>query len=1022
MHPRAPSFALVNTISFAALCACSSEPGATFGELRSQALNEQASCAPNAAVTSTLPCAEWRVQAPFHNIFDGSLPGMVDAAGTPTGFSMALATRSGNGHVPAQLLVRPAQGELDISASPGIAASTADTQDNALGVGIALPNGVFRVDATLLRPPSGSGAYEQAGVWFGIGQRNYIKLVLMSAPDALTIQASLEENDVARAPLYGSLPALPERLRLSLELDPQRREARAYALVDDGPERLIGSFADVPESWLGIGPEGQAAFAGVMATARHRAAVLEPLTFSFGDFRVTRDLGLPDEPDALGAGYSVEPALAGATFDNPTSLLEAPGTGQLLVTEREGRVYAVPAAGGDKTLVLDLSAVTQGYQDLGLLGLALHPRFGDRGSQSGGYMYLHYAHADQPMPPPVTLDAPTDTRLSRFTVDLDTLTADPASELVLISQQDENVWHQGGAMFFGPTDGFLYLSMGDEGGSLCVLDNCQRVDRDLFSGVLRIDVDQRGGEVSHPIQRQPETGFTGNYFIPNDNPFVGEDALEEFYAIGLRSPHRMTHDAVDDITWIGDVGQNHEEELDVLAPGANFQWNLREGNFERLQMSEAPLGVWTDPVLSLPRDESMALIGGVVYRGQGFPELNGKYIFGDYVYGNIWALTYERDAFGVRVLERQRLLSGMLGRSGTISSFGVDAAGELYVLAMGGSSRVLRLVRSNPRATVPARLSELGAFLDVSTLEPAPDLVPYSVASPLFSDGASKQRWLLLPEGGRIGFSESGPFSFPEGSVFIKHFELAVDEREPQVRRRLETRFLVAAKGGYYGISYKWNADGSDAEPVFDSALEEIDVIDASGNLRQQRYYYPSPSDCMVCHNADAGFVLGVRAAQLNGAHADTEQNQLLAWSERGLLDPPLDAVALAALPSLAGLDDETRSAEDRVRSYLDANCSMCHGPIPDQRSRWDARYQTPLEQQGIILGPLSGEAELPEGTLVVTPGDPAHSALWLRDGSNDPALRMPPIGRQSVDQRYLELLEQWILSLPAPVVNAPAP
>jgi hypothetical protein len=187
----------------------------------------------------------------------------------------------------------------------------------------------------------------------------------------------------------------------------------------------------------------------------------------------------------------------------------------------------------------------------------------------------------------------------------------------------------------------------------------------------------------------------------------------------------------------------------------------------------------------------------------------------------------------------------------------------------------------------------------------------------------------------------------------------------------------------------------------------------------------------MVCHNADAGFVLGVRAAQLNGNRVDEPtgvvQNQLIDWFERGLLEAeagavPLRASTLAALPSLASLDDETRSVEARVRSYLDSNCSMCHGPVANLRSRWDARYQTPLEQQGIILGPLSGEAELPEGTLVVSPGDPAHSALWLRDGSNDPALRMPPLGRQSVDQRYLELLEQWILSLPAPAADAPAP
>src|SRR5690606_24436066 len=142
----------------------------------------------------------------------------------------------------------------------------------------------------------------------------------------------------------------------------------------------------------------------------------------------------------------------------------------------------------------------------------------------------------------------------------------PSSENILIEQVDQNVWHQGGSLFFHPQDGFLYFAVGDEGGSNCRLMNCQRIDKDLFSGVLRIDVDQRGGDISHPILTQPVTGVTGHYYIPNDNPFVGEPGvLEEFYALGLRSPHRMTYDAVDDIVWIGEVGQNQREELNVLT-------------------------------------------------------------------------------------------------------------------------------------------------------------------------------------------------------------------------------------------------------------------------------------------------------------------------------------------------------------------------------------------------------------------------------------------------------------------------
>ena len=141
---------------------------------------------------------------------------------------------------------------------------------------------------------------------------------------------------------------------------------------------------------------------------------------------------------------------------------------------------------------------------------------------------------------------------------------------------------------------------------------------------------------------------------------------------------------------------------------------------------------------------------------------------------------------------------------------------------------------------------------------------------------------------------------------------------------------------------------------------------------------------------------------------------QLLDWSERGMFDTPLDAETIARLPQLAQLDDEQRSLEERVRSYLDANCSMCHGTSAEIRATWDGRYETPLSRQHLIGEPLSGDADLPRGAVVVAPGHPELSALWLRDGSIDPALRMPPLGRQTVDRQWLALLERWIRALPS--------
>jgi glucose/arabinose dehydrogenase len=246
--------------------------------------------------------------------------------------------------------------------------------------------------------------------------------------------------------------------------------------------------------------------------------------------------GFPESFSASKAGLELARAFPAVDLDNPTAMVEA--AGRFFVAQQNGRIYTFEPDGAGQTLVLDLSGRTQWGNDGGLLSIAAHPSFGVRGSSDRGYLYAYYSHSADP----VTADdvkgaTETRARLSRFTLDADTHVADPASELVLIELRDRHMWHQGGGMFFHPGDGFLYLALGDEGGLRCRFDNCQRIDKSLYGGVLRIDVDRRGGEVSHPIVHAPEEGHTDHYFIPNDNPFLGEpNVLEEFYAVGLRNP------------------------------------------------------------------------------------------------------------------------------------------------------------------------------------------------------------------------------------------------------------------------------------------------------------------------------------------------------------------------------------------------------------------------------------------------------------------------------------------------------
>src|SRR5262245_61991746 len=311
-------------------------------------------------------------------------------------------------------------------------------------------------------------------------------------------------------------------------------------------------------------------------------------------------------------------------FEIPTFLAPAPRSDRLYLCEHEGVVksFVNDPETTEAVTVLDISSHCQAQGDCGLLGLAFHPDFGKPDSLNRGYFYICYNHSDNPVKSGEFLpkNKRTEVRVSRFTIPDGSLTADPASELILIAQTDEHVYHTGGPMFFHPDEGFLYVAMGDEGDDGGALGNCQRIDRDLFAGVLRIDVDCDAGR-SHPPPRQPSTGKTAHYFIPNDNPFVGvPNALEEFWALGLRNPHSMTYDAETKTIWVGDVGQGGDarEEVNLIVKGGNYQWNFKEGTLDKPQYSRRPekvIGEERPPFYEYPHGEgNHCIIGGYVYR------------------------------------------------------------------------------------------------------------------------------------------------------------------------------------------------------------------------------------------------------------------------------------------------------------------------------------------------------------------------------------------------------------------------
>jgi mono/diheme cytochrome c family protein len=227
------------------------------------------------------------------------------------------------------------------------------------------------------------------------------------------------------------------------------------------------------------------------------------------------------------------------------------------------------------------------------------------------------------------------------------------------------------------------------------------------------------------------------------------------------------------------------------------------------------------------------------------------------------------------------------------------------------------------------------------------------------------------------------------------------------------------SSGGVYGVTYKWRADNSDADLLATNLSEPILITTATGT-RTQNWYYPSREDCLVCHTANAGLVLGVKTRQLNRNFtypSGVTDNELRVWNQLGLFDTNLDKTDFANLPKLARADDMSRTLEDRARSYLDANCAHCHRP-KGTVAYFDARYDTPLARQNLIGGNVLIDERI-DNPRIIAPNDIWRSILYLRATSME-AFRMPPLAHNELDKKSVALLRDWIDSMPGPPVLPP--
>jgi uncharacterized repeat protein (TIGR03806 family) len=731
-------------------------------------------------------------------------------------------------------------------------------------------------------------------------------------------------------------------------------------------------------------------------------------------------LTMPAAPPTL--GYTSTNAFGTLTFVNPVAIAAPSGeTNRIFIIEKNGTIQVITnLAVPNKTLFLDISnrvtsttVNTGGNGEQGLLGLAFHP-----GYATNRYFFVFYTG-------PATTAAGTGRHdiLARF----QTSVANPnqgnaASEVRLLAQFDQDSNHDGGDIQFGP-DGYLYVPLGDEGAGNDTRENSQRINKDFFSGILRIDVDvpRRPGS----LNPNPHASIIAptNYAVPADNPFIGATSFNgaavnpaqvrtELWAVGLRNPWRIHFDSLTGELYCGDVGQSLREEVSLITKGGNYGWNYWEGFLQRTNPTPAGF-VRAPPLLDYAHVSGrVCIIGGVVSRGVRLSQLYGAYLYAEYATGEIW---YLRQTNGV--LTQSNLLFNA-GSGERIATFGTDpSSGDVLYAAhlttgFATNAQIKRIIYNSVSsgAPIPPTLAAAGVFANLSNLTPHAGIVPYDINVPFWSDNAIKSRWFSVPNTNlTIGFNANANWSFPTGTVWVKHFELELTNGVPDSRQRLETRLLVKNNAGTYGVSYRWGNSTTNATLVSEAGLDESFVINEGGGiLRTQVWRYPSWVECQACHTSEGGFGLGFNTPQLNHAFnfGSGLTNQILALSQAGYFNTSVTNTS--GLLALAHATNAGATLEFRARSYLTANCVQCHQPGGSaQQANWDARITTPLASAGILNGPLTddfGNAS----NRVIAPLSLTNSMLHTRINWRGPR-QMPPLATSIVDTQNVALIAQWI-------------